>query len=129
LRCRLPFGAVLDQPVANASHGFDREWLRSDLLREMAQSENAAVECVVADDAAFPALLDQLVPGHDRWTGLRKRNKDLHHPRLQLVTLVIGYYGKFCRSDPNISNVEIPLVGEIDARARRWMNKIVHDRQ
>jgi hypothetical protein len=45
------------------------------------------------------------------------------------VTLAIGYYGKFCRSDPNISNVEIPLVGEVDARARRWMQKIVHDRQ
>jgi hypothetical protein len=95
----------------------------------MAQGENAAVERVVADDAAFPALLDQLVPGHDRGTGLRKRDKNLHHPRLKLMTLAIGYYGKLGRSDPNISNVELPLVGEVDARARRWMHKIVHDRQ
>jgi hypothetical protein len=115
--------------VANARHRVDQERLRSELLRQVPKRQDAAVERVVADDPAFPALLDQLVPGHNRGTGLRKRDKNLHHSRLQLVTLAIGYYGKLCRPDPNISNVEVPLVGEVDARARCWMNKIVHDRQ
>jgi hypothetical protein len=95
----------------------------------MAEREDAAVDRIVADDPPFPAQLDELVARNDRWARFGKRHQHLHHPRLQLIALIVELDAKLGGPNPHPAKIEIRFVRKIDPSRRSLWPKIIHDRQ
>jgi len=79
----------------------------------VAQGDNAAIEGIVADHSAVPALLDQAVTGDHGLLRFCEGDQELHHSRLQLTAVVIPDNRQFCWCDEKAAELELRLSCQI----------------
>ena len=120
---------AFDKAMAYARDSFDDEGRRRETLRKMTQSKDAAIERIIANDAAFPAGFDKFVARDDGRSCLRKRYEHLHHARLKFHPLAISFCCKIGRAHPQFADSEVLLLGKINPLGPKLWPKISHDRQ
>src|SRR5262249_34950318 len=66
----------------HARYRFDLE--RAAILAQLARLRHRPLDRILADDASVPALRDKIITADDFTSALGKRDKHLHHARLDL---------------------------------------------
>ena len=95
----------------------------------MPQGEDAAINSVIADDTAIPALLNQLLARDYVRLGMGQGDQDLHDARLKLPTLPVYFNGPFGGLNAHSADIELRFTTEIDP-SDGWSGlKSAHDHQ
>ena len=80
----------------------------------MTKRNDAAVECVVADDPAIPTLLDQPVTRNDLRAHRGKRDEHLRDLRFQLFLVAVRADQAVGGTDSHASQIEVRRFRQID---------------
>ena len=107
-----------DKPVADLGNGLNSV-ASAELLGDVAQPGDDAVDCIFADHPAVPTAVDEFVTSDDRAAGARERHQDLHHARLQRFAMPGIAHLTGCRLDPQSAEDERKFVGKHDSSRDR----------
>ena len=105
------------QTISDTRNGLDTKGALTQLLRQLTETEEDAIDRILADDPAVPALLDDLVASDDLAGGAGEDDENLHHPRFDDLREAIGLHAPCRWIDPGSAKRERGFVRQHDALA------------